>query len=37
LFLERQQEFIERNSKLLKQGTFQLYDTVDMFYDIYRN
>jgi len=37
LFLERQQEFIERNSKLLKQGTFQLYDTVDMFYDIYHS
>jgi hypothetical protein len=37
LFLEKQQEFIERNSRLLKPGTFQLYDTVDLFYDIYRS
>jgi hypothetical protein len=37
LFLERQQEFIKHNEVLLKPGTFQLYDTVDLFYNIYNN
>jgi hypothetical protein len=36
-FIRQQQEFIERNNSLLKPGTFQLYDTIDLFYNIYNN
>ena len=36
-FMEKHQEFIERNNSLLKPGTFQLHDTVDLFYNIYNS
>jgi len=35
--LEKQQGFIERNNDILKPSTFQLYDTVDLFYNIYNS
>jgi len=34
-FNRQQQDFIERNNSLLKPGTFQLYDTIDLFYNLY--
>lgn len=36
-FIEKHQEFIERNNTLIKQGTFQLHDTVDLFYNVYNS
>lgn len=36
-FMEKQQEFIANNNLLLKPGTFQLHDTVDLFYNIHNS
>jgi len=34
-FIAKQQDFIQNNNVLLKLGTFQLYDTIDLFYNVY--
>jgi hypothetical protein len=36
-FIEKHQQFIERNQSLLKPGTIQLFDTIDLFYNIYNS